>query len=595
MDYPLRASAARIVALRPGGLKPCAPWIVCLLAGVCLLCGCRSGAPQKEYAKLPQLFYQVLIDDTASQIVQVQVNIANLDDDIELDLGMRTDYMGAQLEAPLIEGDIRAVDSSGRPLDLVQHDPFHWSLNTDGADGIELSYRISTRHRSLPGLSASDLFRQPYLEADHALLVTAPLLIVPRGVQLSAIWVDFVLPLGWQISCPWDRLSDDTYSLKSAAELTDSIVAVGNWRVHDLDVDRMNVRAVFAPGQTDLEQEAIPLIEKIVQSELALFKRPSCSRYLFCFTKPLEYGFDASTKEGALLLAAGPFPDGSLPLDFLAIEIATAFFQTWDVSRYDCPDALRFIHDGFARYYAFLLQARERMIPWDEFAMALGACMAKCEALGREPRYSLVQAGGMPRLTDPKARCLLEQGGLLVAALLDAQIRRTRPDRSLDDFMRTLNNDPQWASKGEAPGLEEFLGITGAYAGEAFAGELERLVTQPFSIDAAKVFPAAGIPVEKSIQPIRPVLQGSLNGTTVTDLDLEGLAFKLGVRPGDRFKQVNGVAPVYPGDVYTAWSRPVSNRIELVLERAGEEIRIESPVPEVTTYTVGTDPWTFGR
>ncbi|MHC4941869.1 MAG: M61 family metallopeptidase [Planctomycetota bacterium] len=558
-----------------------------------LLAGCLTSGPPEAGEVLPELAYQVLIEDTSDQTAEIQVTFSHLpDEDLELRWGMAERYALVRLKEPLLSQQIHFLDAEGLPLTVARPDPYHWLVNTCGSERIYLKYSVPLRHRSLPSVAGRDEYEHPYLEADHGLLVTGALLAVPQTIRPLSIWVSFSLPHEWEVVCPWDRIDRYTFSVKSVREVSDSLAALGSWSVHDLNVEGMAVQIAFAPGQDLLETKAVPLIEKVVGAEIKLFGSAPLPRYIFFFGKPQEFAFGGSPKTGAMTLSAGPLPDGSLPMDSLTHLIAHEFFHTWAKGLFDCPDELRFFCEGFTDYYAYLISAREGLSTWEDFAAVMGRCMSFCEEHRSKTSLSLAAAGGPVFFTDPMARTLVYKGGFLVAGLLDARIRHKRPRRNLDDFMRTLINDPRWKPGEAAPGLEDFLHVAGVYGGDAFAERLGRLVREPYVLDPVSLFSEAGVEVVKKKQQARLILRGNLDGTTLKDLDPVGLAFRLGIRPGDRFKQVNGLIPAYPGDVYSAWSRPLSGRIQVIVERNGESIQIDEPVPQELVFVVNLEPWT---
>ena len=89
--------------------------------------------------------------------------------------------------------------------------------------------------------------------------------------------------------------------------------------------------------------------------------------------------------------------------------------------------------------------------------------MANCESNPLNGQCSLTDAGGPRFFSDSNARDLVYQGGLLAAAALDARLRASDTGKTLDDLMRTFNNDPRWSLRGPAPTLDDFLGCVATF------------------------------------------------------------------------------------------------------------------------------------
>ena len=71
----------------------------------------------------------------------------------------------------------------------------------------------------------------------------------------------------------------------------------------------------------------------------------------------------------------------------------------------------------------------------------------------------------------------------------------------------------------------------------------------------------------------------------------KGLAYRLGVRPGDRFVMINGSEPSTADDVYKGWSNPAGGRVSVTLHRSGEQIVIDRPIPDEVMFTVSGGSW----
>jgi S1-C subfamily serine protease len=77
----------------------------------------------------------------------------------------------------------------------------------------------------------------------------------------------------------------------------------------------------------------------------------------------------------------------------------------------------------------------------------------------------------------------------------------------------------------------------------------------------------------------------------VRDVDHNGLAYRVGVREGDRLIEVNGEPVTGVRGVYAAWRKPVDNRILVTLERDGRELEIDERLPEIERFVVPVAPW----
>jgi len=568
-----------------------------------VLSGCSAPEPRGGSPPAVAVRYEVKIRDPGVRPAEVKAVISNIcAEEKELHLKMTGQYAFVRLDEPLLQGEIEAHDIRGAALPLTRTGPYGWTVETLGGREVRLGYSVPLLHRDLPEVrKGSDEYEQPYLEEDHGMLVAGTLFIVPAGRTLHPIRVSFDLPPGWKALCPWDPVEANAFSPGSGRELFNDLAAIGEWSVTSLNAGGMDIMLAFAPGQEALEEVASPLIEKIVRNELALFGTVPCPRYLFLFVKPVTPGFGGSPKTGSMVLSIN-LGKGGKPrtemLPHLAHLIAHEFHHLWSFSRYDCPDELRFFNEGFTDYYSYLIQAREGIISLEGFEQVLESRMAGCESSPLRGEVSLADAGGDLFFNDRNAYDLVYEGGLLIAALLDAHIRRIAPGKNLDFFMRAFNNDPRWSTGtsttcGRAPKLGDFLECVEAHVS---AGETERfveLINKPFVPDFLEEFQRAGVVLHRTSQPAKPDLRGNLDRVTLLDLDKGGPAYRIGVRAKDRFLEVNGIRPENAADVYRAWSKPRSGRISVVLGRGSETITIDQPLPENIVYSIDLGPWRF--
>lgn len=546
--------------------------------------------------------YLISITNPESRIVDVRAEFTGLTPDHDpFHMGMADQYSFVRLDEPLFEGEIEAADPAGKPLSLERTSPYSWKVDTRGNNSIVLNYRVPLRHGELPiVMERNDVYEQPFLDDQCGMLVSGTLIIGPRDMCIKEAKVSFSVPEGWGVLCPWEALGDNTYK-PTVEEAMNDLIAVGHWSRHTIEVDGMTITIAFTPGQNKLEEAAIPIIEKIARAELALFEEIPESKYIFLFARPIEHGFGGSPKTGSMVLAVDSrfekfsehFPIQSL----LGHLVAHEFFHLWGGQKYQCPDELRFFNEGFTDYYAYLVLAREGILKKEEFLDKLCECMKVVADNELRKEMSLVEAGGEPFFTDRRAGSLIYQGGLIAAALLDARIRAKGAGESLDHFMRKFNNDSRWVYGEAAPAMDDFLLCVEAYVGEASMQHFAELVEKPFDLDPVREFGLAGIQVEPAASKSRPDLRGNLDaktGTTLLDLDPTGLAYALGIRPDDRFIEINGKKPKTRGDVYSAWSNPQNGRVRVTYERDGKTIEVDEALPVEMIYTFASPDGLFG-
>ncbi len=419
-------------------------------------------------------------------------------------------YAFTVLPEPRLAGPVEAVDGANEAPEVLRDGPHQWTIASDGADEVTLTWRVPLTHRELDAVRANnDQYEFPYVAEDHALLAAGALLFAPNNAMLGDVRVRFDLPESWAVIAPWPEVEPGVFAPPARRNLHDDFVAVGAWRTHlvvDEDEDeggRTEIAIAVAPGQAALEESAIPVIDAIVRAELELFGTRPFERYLFVFGRPDSPGFGGSPKAGSMTLSVAPNVPGPRLVPSIAHLVAHEFHHTWPASRgVPFPGDLRFFNEGFTDYYAYLVPARLGLAPWSGFADVLRDKLAAVRKNTAWETRSLAEAGGPGFFGRGDTYRLVYDGGLLCAAWLDLELRaRARPKPGdpnaepgdpgaepgdpnaelgdLDALMRAfLNGDPRRA--GEAlPTLSELSALVERALGADLRERFERFATQP--------------------------------------------------------------------------------------------------------------------
>jgi len=551
---------------------------------------CATVRPgQRAATNVASLRCTVVLESPPAQRVAVVLAIDGIDPTREkLRWTMPQRFAFVRLAEPLLDGPVRAT-TNGTPLDLKRVGPYEWDVAVAGRKSMRLEYVVPLTHRTLDVVKQRDAYEYPYLADDHGLLVTPTLFMFPEDVEVSAIRVRFDLPEGWQVVAPWRRVAGPAFDPGDREALLNDLVAVGAWHVHQIRVGRFEGTIAVAPGQDDLEDAVVEPIRRIVECELKLFGRPAEGRYLFVFGRPETPGMAGSPKSRSMTLSVEPRL-ASKAEQYLPHLIAHEFFHTW-AERVEMPGELRWFNEGFTDYYAYLVPARLRLKTWEDFANTLADKMRRCAANPLRGKLSLAEAGGEVFFHDQNAYDLVYDGGLLIGAWLDRAIRTRDGRKTLDDLMRAFNNDPRWSTGEVAPTLEDFVAVARQCTDEATATALERFVTQPYRFDPVAAFAGVGVAVRHAGRPPKMDLRANLDGTRVIDIDRSSITYQVGVRPADRFVEINGQAVSNAREVRAAWRQPVGQRIRITLRRDGREVKINCPLPQVERFVVPLEPW----
>ncbi|MCC7014442.1 MAG: hypothetical protein IT454_17915 [Planctomycetes bacterium] len=534
-----------------------------------------------------QAEYAVTVAPPSERRVDVVAQLRQLPPG-ELVVRMPRQYAFVALPGPRFSR-VPQARAGGREIEIDRTDPYEWRLIKGDAREVELSYGIALTHRDVPEVAERDAYEHPYIEADHGMLTTgAVFALLDDPKQLR---VRFSLPDAWPVFAPWHATAPGEFEPANRHALEDSIVAFGAWKSRTVEVGGARVETLFAPSELEFEPLAAPLIEDIARAELELFGVRPFEHFLFLFTPSNTRGFAGSAKQGALVLSVMHGLPASAAAPNIAHLCAHEFFHTWASSRYDAPDELRFLNEGFTDYFAHLVVAQTGAGGWEEFAESLARRVLTYEEAARSTRASLVGAGGEPFFTSREAYDQIYSGGLALAAWMDLALRAREPRTDLAAWLREFNNDARWERGGRTPTLDDFLALVEKRLGPAAATRTRSLVTSTEPVDFVRAWSELGCKVERTSAPAKAELRANLEGARIVDLDPQSLGARLGLRAGDELLEVNGVRAIDAATIHRAFATPLEGRVRLRWRRGAQELGVDEPLPVETKLRLDSAPW----
>lgn len=546
-----------------------------------LASGCASSRASPAGAPAPRAEYRVRLLDPGERAVEVELRLAGLDPRAtEVALALPEGYSFVRLEAPLFAAPPAARTVDGRPLAMASESPYRWKLATGGATDAVVAWTSALTAHDRPEVAERDGYGHPYATPDHALLVTGALLIAPEFADdAAATWrVRFEGPSDWPVLCPWREIEPGTFDPGSRSALQEDLVALGAWSRRRIELDGMRIEVGIAPGQPALEALAVPAIEKICAAELELFGTVPRENYLFLFVapKPVQgFSFSGSPKTGAMVLqVCGDLANG-IAAEMIHHLVAHEFHHLWAVARLDYGDDLRFVGEGFTDWYAHVVPARLGLMTPSKFGEELGEKLDAWNRLAPELEGSLSQAGGERFFEGGAHHDATYSGGLLVAALLDLELRRAGRADGLDGWLRELVNDPRWRPRESGPSVADFLQHVERALGREVRERAATWIAVPHGFEPERELARLGVAVARQPMPRR--LRANFDGTRITALDPQSEAARLGLREGDTIRAVNGRDVEDAGSIQAAWSEPVEGRVRVVVGRGADRLELEAP------------------
>ena len=346
--------------------------------------------------------------------------------------------------------DIQARNEAG-PLSIEKTRKNRWTVQTDGADAIEVTYRLYSREMNVRGNWVAD---------DFAVLNGAPTFLTVVGGHARPHAVDIALPDDWQACVTALPVGPDNTPCHFVAPdfdtLVDSPIVVGRPTLHEFEVQ--GVPHVLANiGDSDIwdGEKSARDVQRITEEIVAFWGEIPYEKYWY-LNVIAEAGGGLEHKASTLMMTSrwrsrvDDDHKGWLGL------VSHEFFHTWNVKRlrpialgpFDYENEVHthdlWIAEGFTSYYDDLLLKRAGLLDEDEYLTRLSdQIVGLQDTPGRR-----VHPLGMTSYDawikfyrrDENSRNVTVsyyRKGAIVAWLLDAEIQRaTFGKKSLDDVMR---------------------------------------------------------------------------------------------------------------------------------------------------------------
>jgi len=538
--------------------------------------------------------YLLRLEDPAQALLEGELRLTGLAPEPgELELQMVERFAFVTLGEPLLAGPLEALGTAG-PLPVERLAPYRWRVTKGDERELRLRWRTPLTHRQHPEVRGRDEYEYPYVAQDHGMLSTSTALFLPVLDPFPEVEIRFELPQGWAVHAPWPEDPASVFHPPGRRALERNLVAVGAWSTRGIEAAGSRVTLGFAPGQEPLEEYAAVLIAPILRAELELFDFQPFEHYLVLFGEPDgRLGMGGSPKEGSMTCYVSRALADEANVHRIAHLVAHEFFHTWQAARFDAPDELRFVVEGWTDYYALLLPAELGVTLWSDFEEALETALTHWRADPMASELSLAEAGGPRFFRDLRAQRFVYEAGLALAALAELEVRRARPGARLADVLRRLTNDPRWSRGGRAPGLGDLEAALASELGPRRARELVEIATARRPPDLTRAFAEAGAPLTWKEAPVPRVLKGGLEDRRLLSLDPFGLAQLLGLRAGDEILAIDGQRIGSSSELRAAWRR-IGASVELEIRRDGERSRITAEVPSILAADLDPIPWREG-
>jgi predicted metalloprotease with PDZ domain len=413
-------------------------------------------------------------------------------------------YGGAQGLGERIE-NFSGKDGAGNPVKVTRLAPGEYVAEPAA---IKWSYEVDLR----PPDGPDDAAYVSWLTAERGLLLLKDLLPLPvKSGPNSAIGeLDLAItaPAGWRIATAEKGATPGQFAVRdwpssvffispdfrqttrSTNPVNLSVVASGTWAFTDQDV-------------ADLARDVLRYHQKTVNDPHPLDAMLIVAPFP---TVQAAERWSAETRGRTVVLISGRMPARLPALGTLSVSLTHELFHLWIPNRVNLEGDYAWFYEGFTLYQALRCGVA---LGYFTFGDVLGALARAYDAYRRAPNFdqlSLAQAGER-RWTGGNA--LVYNKGLLVAFLLDADMRVRGGKRTLDTVFRELLADHD-SSKSSAPA--DFTIVTLLQREWNLSDLVLRLIVGTEAIDLRSMITPYGLQLNETGGTSVLSVQGKLSG-----------------------------------------------------------------------------------
>jgi predicted metalloprotease with PDZ domain len=388
-----------------------------------------------------QVAYRISIENPSAHLYAVEMDVR----------GVQTDTLQVAMPA-WAPGDHRIRNfarnvqnfqvrtrSGNRRLNWAKTDRQTWEILKQPDDDVIVTYDVYST-----GLTAE--------MADISAPATYMYVVGHKHVPVS---LRYDKPGAWEIYTGLERRGG-AYRAPDYDVFIDAPAFVGEARVHEFTSEDVLYRLVFSDPLVEFNEDQLMTdIRDIVEATVELFGSVPHESYTFLFKIVPTSGSSGLEHLSSTRITVGEndFASGPRYESFLFV-VAHEFFHLWNGKRIrpssesafdytkETPTRLLWMTEGLTNYYARLLLARTKILPFQAYQTQLAQEINRLQHAPGRFLMSLEEASWevwAPSDNSDNNSISYYRKGEIAGFLLDIEIRaRTGGERSLDDVMRYL-------------------------------------------------------------------------------------------------------------------------------------------------------------
>jgi RNA polymerase sigma factor (sigma-70 family) len=383
--------------------------------------------------------------------------------------------------------DLMVIDGNGKTLPVEEIGKTQWVVETENDLPLTLRYKVLLNHDEREWPPGPD--EAPYIQED-CIFCPGYALFVVSEVDDIELCVD--VPESWHVSTPWERVDPDGHRFvcNDQDDLMYAYLVLGEHRERLVKAgDTETVLALGGHFKASMNEIQGP-IEALLNAYSEIFGGTLSGRMLVVANRYGKKGHSSGGASGrsVTMLIGGELDEASrrfwLPLvDYM---ICCLWISSQAIN---FREQEYWFSAGFTEYYSKIVSARLGLISESEFLERFERGWESY--LSRQGQLSIREAG-----KDKSAnRELVYDGGSLVAAALDLQIRNLTQNRSsLDNVMQQMRQE--FGLTDNAYTMNDVIRITSQIAGEDLKPFFSKYMTGTERLPLEEYFKHAGMDVK---------------------------------------------------------------------------------------------------
>ena len=383
--------------------------------------------------------------------------------------------------------DLTVTDANGKILQVEEIGKTQWIVEVQDESPVTLHYKVLLNHdeRDWPfGRNEA-----PYAQADCVFWPGYALFIVG---EVKDIELKVDVPDNWHISTPWEQVASDVHHFvcEDQDDLMFAYLVLGEYGKSRAKVGDMEVAVALGGRFKASISEVQGTVKALLKGYATVYGGTPKGQILFVANPYGEKGhLGGGTSRRSITAHIGGELDETSRRFWLPLVSHVVGYVWAGQSGMNSKEQEYWFSAGFTQYYSKIISVRLGLASESDFLRNFERTWESY--LSRQGELSIYEAG-----EDKTAnRELVYDGGCLVAAALDLQIRkRTQNRSSLDDVMQQMYQ--AFGLTDAVFTMNDVIRIISQIAGENFKPFFNEYVVGTERLPLEKYFEDAGLDVE---------------------------------------------------------------------------------------------------